>query len=328
MNRRARKALLVVTAAAAGLSATGCAAERISPNDFDQVSPSFNGNDVVWEDSRNDETSATDIYRFNYGTATESLVAGGAGEQDQPAISSEYIVWIDGGRLKAQSLSGGAPVNVANGAATQVDPAICGSLVVWSDTGNNSDIYAKNLPSGPVVPVATSSAVEAYPACDAGRVVYSYAPLGTDSDIRLYAMGSGQTQFVSNELWNEWRPSISGNRVVWQAWPAQPDTTTGIQIYGKDLSTNQGFVVSEGPNNQTAPVISGSTVAWEDNRFGQSQIWWRDIATTMPQGGLPVDNTLAGSQQAPSLVGRQVAFQSNAAGPWNVYLAQLFFLTR
>jgi TolB protein len=101
---------------------------------------------------------------------------------------------------------------------------------------------------------------------------------------------------------------------------------TGIQIYGKDLSTNQGFTVSEGAQNQTAPVISGSTVAWEDNRSGAPQIWWRDLATTMPQ--IPVDSTLAGPQEMPSLVGRGVVFESNPAGPWNIYAAQLFFFTR
>ena len=66
-------------------------------------------------------------------------------------------------------------------------------------------------------------------------------------------------------------PAISGSRVVWQAWPTQgqPDDTAGIQIHGKNLDTGQGFVVSEGDDNQTAPAISGSTVAWEDVRSGQ-----------------------------------------------------------
>jgi beta propeller repeat protein len=328
MKPAARKALLVATAAAAVMSATGCAAERIDPTDFDQVSPAFNGDDVVWEDSRNAETQGTDVYMFNVSTATESPVAAKAGEQDQPAISDQYIVWIDEGRLMARSLAGGQPFTVVNGPATHTDPAVCGSVVVWSDTANNSDVYAKQLPSGSVIPVATSSAVEAYPACDAGRVVYMYAPVGGGADIRLYNIATGQTTTVADQPWDEWRPAISGNRVVWQAWPNYPDTTTGLQIYGKNLDTGQGFVVSEGADNQTAPVISGSTVAWEDNRSGHSQIWWRDIATTMPQGGIPVDSTLAGSQRAPALVGRQVVFHNNAAGPWNVYGAQLFFFAR
>jgi beta propeller repeat protein len=326
MHPAVRKAILTLTAGAAVLAATGCAAERIDPNDFDQVAPSFNGETVVWEDSRNAETQGTDIFRYDVSTNTESLVAGGAGEQDQPAISDQYIVWIDQGRLKAQSLSGGAPFSVTTGPATQTDPAVCGSLAVWSDTGNNSDVYAKQLPSGPVIPVATSTEVEAYSACDAGRVVYTYAPANGSSDIRLYNVGTGQTTVVSNEIWNEWRPAISGNRVVWQAWPLQPDPVTGIQIYGKDLNTNQGFIVSAGAQNQTGPVISGSTVAWEDNRSGAPQIWWRDLATTMPQ--IPVDSTLAGPQVMPSLVGRGVVFESNPTGPWNIYAAQLFFFTR
>ena len=72
MNPTARKVLLVLTAAAAVLSATGCAAERLSPNEFDQVAPASNGNDVVWEDSRNDPAgNGTDIYRYDVGTNTE-----------------------------------------------------------------------------------------------------------------------------------------------------------------------------------------------------------------------------------------------------------------
>src|SRR5262245_16094008 len=202
MKLRSRNALLFAAAAVAVLSATGCAAERIDPNEFDQVAPAFNGDDVVWEDSRNAETDGTDIYRFTYSNGTETKVAGGTGEQEQPAISDQYIVWIDRGTLRAESLQpGSAPFNVTNGSANPTDPAGCGSLVVWSDPGNNSDIYAKNLPNGPEVPVATSSAAEAYPACDAGRVVYMYAPTGGDADIKLYDMSTNQTTTVTNQLW-------------------------------------------------------------------------------------------------------------------------------
>jgi beta propeller repeat protein len=346
MKLKVRKALLVTIASAAVLSATGCAAERIDPNESDQVAPAFNGDDVVWEDMRNDhdpQNDGTDVYMFQYsagGPAT--MVAGGQGEQDQPAISDQYVVWIDRGTLKAQGLSNGqlsGPViTVTNGSATPTDPAICGSLVVWSDTANNSDIYAKNLSSGQLFQVATSPAVEAYPACDAGKIVYTYAPANGSSDIKLYDTSSRLTSTVSSEIWNEWRPSISGNLVVWQAWPAQPDTTQGFDILGKNIDTGVGFPVSTATCNQSAPVISGSTVAWEDtvphavpgvSPCGtQTQIWWRDIETTMSQVGIPVDSALAGSQQNPSLVNKQVAFQSDAPGPWSVYLAQLVYFAR
>ena len=329
MHPVARRILLLAAAAATILPLSGCAGQLL-PSAFDQTAPAVNGQNVVWEDSRNDPTGdGTDVYSYNIGTLVESKVAGGAGEQDQPAISDQYIVWINGGRLMAKSLSGGAAFNVTNGPATQADPAVCGSVVAWSDTGNNSDVYARDLSgtlaNGSVVPVATSSAVEAYPACDAGRVVYMYSPVGGQADIRLYEMASGQTSVVANQLWNEWRPAISGSRVVWQAWPSQPDATQGIDIFGKNLSTGQNFVVSNGLRNQTAPVISGSTVAWEDDRLGRSLIFWRDLATTMDE--VAVDGSVAGSQQEPSLFQRRLVFQGNGSGPWNVYIGNLFFFT-
>jgi beta propeller repeat protein len=324
MNLFARKSLLLAVAAAIGLIASGCVGRPL-PSDFDQVSPAIHGENIVWEDSRNEEPDGTDIYMYNTGTLIEQKVAGGPGEQDQPAISDRYVVWIDEGRLKAKDLSSGAVFSVTNGSGTQVDPAVCGSVVVWSDTADNSDVYAKDLLGGSVIAVATSAAVEAYPACDAGRVVYMYAPLGGVGDIHLYDIGTGQTEVVANHPWNEWRPAISGGRVVWQAWPTQPDTDEGIQIVGTNLATGQDLVVSNGPNHQTAPAISGSTVAWEDVRSGQREIWWRDLATTMPE--IPVDGSLAGSQQGVSIFGRKVAFQNDSAGPWNVYVGSLFYFT-
>jgi TolB protein len=321
MNPIARKALLVLAAAAAALSAAGCAANRLDPNVDDQLSPEISGSRVVWEDSRNSETDGTDVYMWSTDTASESLLAGGAGEQDQPAVSDRYAVWIDDGRLRAKDLSSGQVFSVTNGPATQADPSLCGSVVVWTDTANNSDVYAKDLAGGSTIAVATSAAVEAYPACDAGRVVYMYAPIGQSADIRLYNIASGQTKVVSAQPWNEWRPAISGNLVVWQAWPNQPDTTTGIQIFGTNLDTGQDFVVTNGPDNQTAPTISGSMVAWEDLRSGQSQIWWRDLSSSTTEQA--VDPNLHGIQQEPALSGNRVAFESNAAGPWNTYLALL-----
>jgi Tol biopolymer transport system component len=226
---------------------------------------------------------------------------------------------------RALPLSGTSPpFPVVNGPATQADPAVCGSVVVWSDTHNNSDIYAKQLPSGPEIQVATSQAVEAYPACDAGRVVYSSSPLGGISDVKLYDIAAQQTRDVANQPYNEWRPSISGNRVVWQAWPG-PD----INILGTNLATGQNFTVTDAAENQTAPVISGSTVAWEDLRSGsgESQIWWRDVATTMPQTGIPVESSISRPQLLPSLSGRRVVFQNSSKGPWNVYIGNLVFFT-
>jgi hypothetical protein len=128
--------------------------------------------------------------------------------------------------------------------------------------GNGAQCVASRRTSGSRRrPLATSPAVGAYPGCDAGRVVYSSSPLGGISDVKLYDIAAQQTRDVANQPYNEWRPSISGNRVVWQAWPG-PD----INILGTNLATGQDFTVTNAAGSQTAPMISGSTVAWEDVR--------------------------------------------------------------
>ena len=71
MSAIARKPLLAVTAAAVALSATGCAANRLDPNDSSQQSPAISGQRVVWEDSRDAETQGTDVYMSDTGTAKD-----------------------------------------------------------------------------------------------------------------------------------------------------------------------------------------------------------------------------------------------------------------
>ena len=325
MGLSARKTLSVAAAAAASLAAAGCGGPSgIAPSSFDQVAPAISGTTVVWEDSRNNDTAGTDVFTYDTGTLAQSLVAGGNGDQVEPAVSDSYFVWTDAGRLRAENRATGSVFNVSSGSGTQSDPALCGSVVVWSDSQNNSDVYAKDLNGGSQIAVATSAAVEAYPACDGGRIVYMYSPIGGQADIRVYDIASGQTAVVSNQPWNEWRPAISGNRVVWQAWPGQPDTTNGIQIYGTtlnpDLSTGPDFVVTNDPGHQLAPTISGSIVAWEDDQHANPQVWWRDLATTTAEQSV---GSQPGSQLAPAISGRRLVYQSNATGVWLIWLANL-----
>lgn len=317
MRKLARTGLILFTAAAA-LFAAGCESTQLVPAEDDQASSAIQGLDVVWEDSRNEETDGTDVYTYNSQTGVQSLVAGGNGDQTEPAISDSQIVWLSGGRLKAKNRSSGSVSNVA-GSPTQSNPALCGSVVTWSDSRNaTTDVYARNLAGGQEIAVATTGAEEAYPACDNGRIVYMHAPTGEWAGIRLYDIASGQTTTVSDRPYNEWRPAISGDRVVWQAWPNQPDTTEGIQILGKRLSTGDTFTVTNGPNQQTAPVISGTLVAWEDARDGKRRVWWRDVASTI--GEQDVDPRQLGRQQSPAVSGRVMTFESDATGAWNIYM--------
>jgi hypothetical protein len=56
-----------------------------------------------------------------------------------------------------------------------------------------------------------------------------------------------------------------------------------LDVLGLDLATNKSFVISNAPNKQANPRITGSTVVWEDNRHSCStceyDILGKDLAT-------------------------------------------------
>src|SRR6266700_6843265 len=217
----------------------------------DSVAPAINGTLVAWEDYRN---GTADIYDRNMTSppGSETLVADGGTDQTDPAVSNQYVVWVDNGSaIDAMPSAGGSVINVVSGHPV-FDPAVCGSLVVWTDLrSGTANIYGEDLAGGSEFPIATGSATAAYPACDGSRVVYMCTGATTAADICMFDRTTGATTVISAQPWNEWQPAISGTRVVWQAWPNQPNCC--IQIKGVDLSTGAPITVASGSGNQVTP---------------------------------------------------------------------------
>jgi beta propeller repeat protein len=289
-------------------------------SDSDQQVPAINGTMVVWEDYRNG--SDADVYARDMTSSPgpETLIAGGPGDQVQPAVSHQYIVWVDNGAIRAQSRSGGNAFNVATGTGDRFDPAVCGSLVVWTDTRNgNPDIYGRDLTGGQEFPIATSPAAEAYPDCDGNRVVYMSTGTVTGADISIFDRTTGATTIVSAQPWNEWQPAISGDRVVWQGWPWQGQPGATIKIFGVDLSTGAPIAVNAGSGNQIMPDVSESLVVWEDDRGKNPEVWYLDL-TTGTEGPVVDTGGRAPPEVAPQVSGRSVVWQHQNNGSWDIYM--------
>jgi TolB protein len=286
-------------------------------NESDQLVPAINGTMVAWEDYRNvDAGAGSDVYARDMTSSPgpETLIAGGNGDQGQPAVSDQYIVWVDNSAIRARPRSGGNAINVATGSGDRFDPAVCGSLVVWTDMRNgNADIFGRNLAGGQDFPIATSPATEAYPDCDGNRVVYMSTGATTFSDISMFDRTTGATTVVSAQPWIEWQPAISGNRVVWQAWQ-----TTGIDILGVDLSTGTPLTATNASGDQTLPDISGTIVVWEDDSGTNSAVRYRDLA-----GGTEQPVVTGGAGRAPKISGRSVVWQQQQNGSWDIEMKNL-----
>src|SRR6266540_1434421 len=260
------------------LTACGSSVITVVGNEFDQQVPAINRTMVAWEDYRNiDAGGGVDVYARDMTSTpgSETLIAGGPGDQGQPTVSDQYIVWVDNGNaIRARPRNGGSVLNVAVGNGDKFDPAVCGSLVVWTVTQNgNTDIYGRDLAGGQAFPIANTP--------------------------------------VSTQPWHEWRPAISGNRVVWQALAS---ADTGIDLLGVDLSTGTPFTVTTAVGDQTMPDISGTLVVWQD---GQGAVWSRDLA-----GGTPSPVAMGGTGAA-QVSGRSVVWQQQQNGSWDILMKNL-----
>jgi beta propeller repeat protein len=322
MPRRFVRGLVLLPLALLLTSCVSSNIVQVSPNDADQLAPAVNGTLVAWEDYRSG-TGAIYDRNMTSSPGPETLIADGGNDQTAPAVSTQDIVWVDNGSaIRAEPSGGGNVITVVSG-HTVFDPAVCGTLVVWTDMRNgNPDIYGKDLAGGREFPIATSPATEAYPDCDGGRVVYMSTGAKTGPDISMFDRTTGATTVVSAQPWSEWQPAISGSRVVWQAWPNQPNCC--IQVFGVDLSTGAPFTVTTGSltGNQTLPDISGTVVAWQDDRRGTEDVWYVDLAGGTPSPVAAVNGVeAAGERQTPDVSGRRIVWTQriSSTASWNVY---------
>jgi beta propeller repeat protein len=117
---------------------------------------------------------------------------------------------------------------------------------------------------------------------------------------------------VSDSSSDKLKPSVNGNIVVWE------DSRDNMSnIYGKNLSTGEEFLVSSGVEIKGKPVTNGKYVVWEEkNQNGDSDIYARDLAggeKFLVAGG-PED------QRKPSINGNQVVWESKSgSGGWDIY---------
>ncbi len=80
---------------------------------------------------------------------------------------------------------------------------------------------------------------------------------------------------IQNETHVQDYPSADGDIVVWE----ERDDTRDSSIIAMNLKTGEVFPVCSAPGLQYSPDISGSTVVWQDKRYGNWDIFGYNITT-------------------------------------------------
>ena len=228
----------------------------LSKPDF-QRSPNINGTKLVWMDLRNEINDGSfntnwDIYLYDLSSGTEHQITTDPVEQMYPAISGDYIVWLDHRDGK-----------------TEIHPER--DVTRW-------DLYLYDLKTGAERWITTDAAklsYGSYPAIDGDNIVWTdyrngtLYPYLTNGDIYLYNVTTNTERQITPNPANQTAPAISGNRIVWS------DRRNGNQdIYLYDLTTDTEQPITVQLADQTRPSIFGDRVVWMDWRGGGQ---WPDI---------------------------------------------------
>lgn len=110
--------------------------------------PAIYGNNIVWEDSRNEDGNS-EIYMYNLSASKETQITT-SGKAHHPDIYGNKIVWEDNrnvnGDIYMYDLSTKKETQITTNSSNSENPVIYGNNVVWQDNRNgNWNIYAYDL---------------------------------------------------------------------------------------------------------------------------------------------------------------------------------------
>ncbi len=140
--------------------------------------PDIDGDLVAWQ-----SFSATDfdIVATRIG-GTPFLVASGAGNEIEPAVSGNRIAYLVDGDVAVYDVNTGLTTRVTNDAFAQSDVAIDDDFVVWTETRTgNRDIFLHDLLDGQTYQVTTDPSAQLDPHIDGNTVVYTDGRFGNEN---------------------------------------------------------------------------------------------------------------------------------------------------
>lgn len=318
----------------------------------DQVNAAISGSSVIWQDYRNKAFGCStaqncigaDIYLKDLGTGIEQHLTpttDNSATAMDPDISGNIAVWRNWmtGKIVVHHLDTGVEESTSAIASQEVSPAISGNKVVWIDSRASTqyyDLYLRDITEPAEVPVTLASDLPAgspdykkdkrNPDIDGNIVVWEdWRNAFQDAsgwvhnpDIYMKDLTTGVVAPVCTDLSDQYNPTVSGNRILWQDY-----RNGNWDVYMKDISTGIETRLSPSNEHQTWPSISGDLVAWKNQTIPANYV--EDIVTmnlaTGVQNAVTADTP---AQKMPVVSGQTVAWMDKRNGNpanWDIYSA-------
>ncbi len=252
--------------------------------------PSIYNGLVVWQDKRNDDF---DIYSYDLVTRTESAIYIAQGDQINPSVHGDTIVWRTGQypswpEVWGYSITQGTAFLITDAAGNKWEPDVFADTVVWGDYRNgNWDIYGYNTTTQTEFIVATGQAYQRSAAVYENTVVYENWQNSENTGLGIYNLVTQEHTYHNTGGDCDWI-DIHGTVAVWGDY-----RNKNTDIYGYKIVAGEEFSVSKGASWQYSPAIYHNTVVWSND--GDEGFSERDIYGTVTRRCLYVNNNASGN---------------------------------
>jgi len=240
-------------------------ATLLSNNSYMQTTPFIYGTNVAYADNR---AGGWDVYLYNLNTGTEQALTTNH-SSDSPAVSDNYIVWMNGAggiyKTHYYNLNTGVAQAITSSNSDQMYPYVDGSKIVYSGRatpgagGSAWDIYLYDINTGTESKLTSQSGVQnTHPAISGNYAAWVDYRNGYSGDIYLYNLTtSTETRITSNSNPKYNRADIDGNKIIWSE-----SRNNNYDIYLYTISSGSGQAPSK--VNALAQILQAISRLLED----------------------------------------------------------------
>ena len=245
-------------------------------------------------------------------TLTPVTINAGAGDQNDPHISGDWVAYTSDLSIRYYSFATGTDAEIPFGLSVRdLLSDISGSKIVFSRiiSGVKTAVMVFDAATPAVQPIEIDPApgtTRLGSAIGGNTIAYVDFGLEANGEIVIHDLTTSTSTRITNDTNPDQGPSVSpdGNVVTWEHCNSSLSNCDIWQAVKNGAVWNVS-VVNDSLNAEANPDTNGTLVVYDSYRGGNSDIFWRAVT-----GGTEVQLQTPSFESNPSIAGNYIAFES------------------